>query len=278
MKSSNIQKEQKSQIHPTAVVDPKAQIGQGTIIGPYAIIGPDVKMGNRCQIGAHTVIDGICTLGDQVKILQFAAIGGPPQDIKYKGEPTALEIGDNTVIREFVTVHRGTKGGGGITRIGENCLIMAYCHVAHDCQVGNNVIMVNGATLGGHVVIEDHVIMGGLSAVHQFCRIGSYAFLVGMSGTNKDIPPYVRYWGLRGKIYGLNLVGLRRHGFSRETIEALKKAYNIVFREAKTLTQGLDIAEKELGSVPEVKRFIQFIRDSKRGVPIHGDEDENIPA
>ncbi len=273
--SNEIGKIEDTVIHPTAVVEPGAKIHQGVTIGPYAVIGSEVELGPGTEVGAHAVIEGRTTIASGVKILQFAAVGGPPQDLKYKGEPTELIIGERTVIREFVTVHRGTVGGGGVTRIGSDCLIMAYCHVAHDCQVGNNVIMANGATLGGHVIVEDNVIMGGLSAIHQFCRVGTLAFLGGMSGANKDIPPYVRFWGQRGKIYGLNLVGLRRHGFSRETIAALKNAYHLLFAGARTISQGLDLVEAELGNVPEVAHLVQFIRSSKRGIPLNADGDED---
>ncbi len=269
-----IQETNEISIHPTAVVDDGAKLYPGVSIGPYAVIGPNVEIGPRTSIGPHAVVESNTTVGSDVQILQFAAVGGPPQDIKYKGEPTRLEIGDRTIIREFVTLHRGTVDGGGVTRIGSDCLLMAYCHVAHDCQVGNHVIMANGATLGGHVVVEDHVVMGGLSAIHQFCRVGSYAFIGGMSGANKDIPPYVRFWGQRGKIYGLNLVGLRRHGFSKATIDALRKAYHIVFVQAKTIAQGLEEVEARLGDVPEVRHFVEFIRSSKRGIPLEGDEGE----
>ena len=261
-------------IHPTAVLDPHARVHQGVSIGPYAVIGPQVELGPRTQVGPHAVIEGNTIVGPDVKILQFAAVGGPPQDIHYKGEPTRLEIGERTVIREFTTLHRGTVGGGGVTRIGSDCLLMAYCHVAHDCQIGNHVIMANGATLGGHVVVEDHVVIGGLSAIHQFCKVGCYAFIGGMSGTNKDIPPYTRYWGQRGKIYGLNMVGLRRSGFSRDTLDALKKAFNIIFVQSETIALGLGEAETRLGDVPEVRHLIEFMRSSKRGVPMKGDEED----
>ncbi len=268
-------KVQETVIHPTAVVDPAAEVGQGISIGPYAVIGPDVRIGSGVQVGPHAVIEGHTTIAPGVRISQFAAVGGPPQDLKYKGEPTELVISERTVIREFVTLHRGTVGGGGVTRIGSDCLIMAYCHVAHDCQVGNNVIMANGATLGGHVVVEDDVIIGGLSAIHQFCRVGRLTFLGGMSGANKDIPPYVRYWGQRGKIYGLNLVGLRRHGCSRDAIAALRRAYHLIFVEARTVSQGLDKVETELGNVPEVAHLVEFVRSSKRGIPLYSEGDED---
>jgi UDP-N-acetylglucosamine acyltransferase len=257
----------KRDIHPTAIVSPDSKIEKGVKIGPYAVIGPEVEIGPETEIGSHTVIEGQTQLGEKIKVFQFASIGAPPQDLKYKGEPTRVEIGNQTIIREFVTIHRGTLGGGGVTRIGEQCLIMAYCHVAHDCQIGDSVIMANGVTMGGHVSIDEHVTIGGMSAIHQFCRIGAYAFLGGMSGVNKDIPPYVRYWGQRNNLYGLNLVGLRRQGFSKETIDVLKEAYRMVFCGSNTVREALDDVESRFGIMPEIKKFIEFIRSSKRGVP-----------
>jgi len=261
-------------IHPTAIISPNSEIAEGVKIGPYAVVGPEVEIGPETEIGPHVVIEGHTRLGKKIKIFQFASIGAPPQDLKYSGEPTRVEVGDQTIIREFVTIHRGTQGGGGITRVGKQCLLMAYCHVAHDCQVGDRVIMANGVTLGGHVKIGDSVIIGGLSAIHQFCRIGAHAFLGGMSGVNKDIPPYVKYWGQRDHLYGLNLVGLRRQGLSREVVEALKKAYRMVFQESDTVQEALDTVESRLGEIPEVKEFTGFIRSSKRGVPMASNGEE----
>ena len=267
--------DKKLYIHPTAIVSTDSKIAPGVKIGPYAVIGPGVEIGLETEIGPHSVIEGNTRLGEKIKIFQFASIGAAPQDLKYAGGPTRLEIGDGTIIREFVTVHRGTEGGCGVTRVGRQCLLMAYCHVAHDCQVGDGVIMSNGATLGGHVEIEEHAIIGGLSAIHQFCRIGAYAFLGGMSGTNKDIPPFVKYWGQRGNLYGLNLIGLRRQGFSREVIDALKEAYRIIFKGNDMIRDAIDVVESRLGTISEVKRFTEFIRSSKRGVPMasNGEED-----
>ena len=265
-----------AQIHETAVVSPEAEIAQGVRIGPYAVIGPGVKIEADAEIGPHSVIEGSVKIGKAVKVFQFSAIGGAPQDIKYAGEDTKVEIGDNSIIREFVTIHKGTRHGKGVTRIGKNCMIMAYSHIAHDCQVGDNVIMANGATLGGHVVIEDNVVIGGLSAIHQFCRIGTFAFMGGMSGTNKDIPPYVKYWGRRGKIRGLNLIALKRKGLSRETIDGLKKAYRTIFQGKETLTEAVSRLSSQKELLPEVRYFIDFIKTSKRGVPsssINGEED-----
>lgn len=266
--------EKETYIHSTAIVSTDSKIAQGVKIGPYAVIGPGVEIGLETEIGPHSVIEGDTRLGKKIKVFQFASIGAAPQDLKYAGGPTKLEIGDGTIIREFVTVHRGTEGGCGVTRVGKQCLLMAYCHVAHDCQVGDGVIMSNGATLGGHVEIEEHAIIGGLSAIHQFCRIGAYAFLGGMSGVNKDIPPFVKYWGQRGNLYGLNLIGLRRQGFSREVIDALKEAYRIIFKGNDMVSDAINVVESRLGTIPEVKKFTEFIRSSKRGVPMASNGEE----
>ncbi len=254
-------------IHPTAVLEKGCKIGKNIKIGPYAIIGKDVVIGDNCTVGPHVVIEGKTTIGNFCQIFQFASIGAAPQDITYKGEDTAVEIDDYTIVRESVTIHRGTQKGGGVTRIGKCCMIMAYCHIAHDCQLGEGVIMANVATLGGHVEIGDHAVIGGLCAIHQFCRIGAYSFMGGMSGTNKDIPPFCKYQGQRSNLFGINVVGLKRAGFSKETIEALREAYRIVFKKAPTITEGLDLADKAFPDSKEVKEFTSFIRASKRGVP-----------
>jgi len=254
-------------IHPTAVIEETAIMGEDVHVGPYSIIGPDVAMGDGCRIGPHVVIEGVTNVGRNCRIFQFASVGAAPQDINYKGEKTALNIGNDTIIRESVTIHRGSTKGDGITEIGSRCMIMACCHVAHDCRLGNRVIMANVATLGGHVEIGDHAVIGGLSAIHQFCRIGSYAFLGGMSGANKDIPPFVKYQGQRTNLFGINVLGLKREGFPMETIEALKEAYRIVFTKAATITEGLDQAEEACPDISEVRQFTDFIRQSRRGVP-----------
>ena len=254
-------------IHPTAVIEDTAILGEDVQVGPYAIVGPDVQVGPGCRISPHVVIEGVTTIGRNCQIFQFASIGAAPQDITYKGEKTCLNIGDNTIVRESVTIHRGTPKGGGTTEIGSECMIMAYSHIAHDCKIGNNVIMANVATLGGHVEISDHAVIGGLSAIHQFCRIGRYAFLGGMSGANKDIPPYVKYQGQRANLFGINVLGLRRAGFPKEVIEALREAYRIVFSKAPTITEGLELADQAYPDVAEVREFTDFIRQSKRGVP-----------
>ncbi len=265
-----------NRIHHTAIVAQGAKLADDVTVGPYTVIGPDVTIGPGTTVGAHCVIEGITRIGAGNRIFQFASIGAPPQDLKYAGEPTSLEMGDSNVVREFVTIHRGTEGGGGVTRIGDHCLFMAYTHVAHDCIVGDRVVMANGATLGGHVEVGDHVVMGGLSAVHQFCKIGTYAFLGGMSGVSKDVPPYTKFWGPRGKVYGINKVGLRRAGFSREALNGISDAFRMVFQRDGSMAEALDAVEKELGDIPEVGCFIDFIRRSKRGIPSLGDRLEDI--
>lgn len=254
-------------IHPTAVIDPSAEIGPGVEIGPYCIIGPGVTIGEGTRIGAHVVIDRWTTIGKNCQIYHHASIGTPPQHIRYRGEETYVVIGDNCVIREFVTIHRGTAFGGGETRIGDNNFIMAYAHVAHDCRLGDSVVMANGAQLAGHVIVEDHAVIGGLSAVHQFVRIGRYAFVGGATAVPKDIPPYVTASGVRAKLYGINVLNLRRNGFPEEVIRALKRVYKIIFRSPRPLKDCIEeVKGSELYRLPEVRYLVEFLEDSKRGI------------
>lgn len=253
-------------IHSTAIIDPKAEIGSNVKIGPYTIIREHVYIGSGTEIGPHVVIDPFVTIGFNCRIFQFAAIGAIPQDLKFDGERSYVRIGCGTVVREFVTVHRGTAMGGGITEIGENNLLMAYAHVAHDCRIGNKVVLANNATLAGHVTIGDHAVIGGLVAIHQFTRIGDYAFVGGKSAVVKDIPPYVIASGDRAKLHGLNSVGLKRHEFSQETLSLLKKAYRIIFRIGLTLNEAVERVRAEVDLVPEVVNFINFIKSSERGI------------
>lgn len=257
-------------IHPTAIVDPGAELGRDVSIGPYAIVGPKVVIGDGCTIGAHAMVESHTRLGAGCRISSYASVGAPPQDLKFKGEDTWVEIGDHTIVREFATINRGTVTGGGTTRVGSNSMIMAYVHIAHDCQVGNRVIMANAATLAGHIEIEDGAFIGGLSAVHQFVRIGTLAIVGGMSGIPQDVPPYVKVVGQRQgrnrSLFGLNVIGLQRAGMSPETISTLKKAYRILFRSEAPLKDSLDRAEAEVEPIPEVRRLIDFVRSSKRGV------------
>jgi UDP-N-acetylglucosamine acyltransferase len=254
-------------IHPTAIIDSKAEISEGVEIGPYSVIEKNVLIGEGTKIGPHVVIREGTYIGKQCQISQFASIGEAPQSIGYKGEKTSLQIGDHNIIREFVTLHRGTIKGGGKTVIGNENFLMAYSHVAHDCQIGNQVVMANGATLAGHILIEDFAIIGGLSAIHQFCRVGTYAIIGGITGVLMDIPPYTKAQGDRAKLFGLNTIGLKRANFSEETLKALKKAYRIIFRSSLTLEKAMKrVVEDEISQTPEVQHFLQFIQCSKRGI------------
>jgi len=254
-------------IHPTAIVDSKAEISEGVEIGPYSVIEKNVLIGEGTKIGPHVVIREGTYIGKQCQISQFASIGEAPQFLGYKGEKTFLQIGDHNIIREFVTLHRGTVKGGGKTVIGNENFLMAYSHVAHDCQIGNQVVMANGATLAGHILIEDCAIIGGLAAVHQFCRVGTYAIIGGLTGVLLDIPPYTKAQGDLAKLFGLNTIGLKRANFSEETLKALKKAYRIIFRSSLTLEKAMKrVVEDEISQKPEVQHFLQFIQCSKRGI------------
>lgn len=253
-------------IHETAIVDPKAEIGADVTIGPYTVIGPDVKIGAGTVIGSHVVIDPYVTIGPECNIFQYAAIGAVPQSVKFEGIETHVKIGAKTMVREFVTIHRGTGFGGGITEIGEGCFLMAYCHIAHDCIVGRGVVMANNATLGGHITIGDYATVGGLAAIHQFARVGELAFVGGKAGVAKDIPPYMIATGDRARLHGLNSVGLKRRGFSPETLLALKKAYRIIFRFGLTLNEAIERVTAEVEQLPEVVTLIDFIKKSERGI------------
>lgn len=253
-------------IHKTALVSPKAEIGTGVEIGPYAIIGDQVQIGNNTIVGPHVVIEGITRIGERCRIFQFCSLGAIPQDLKFKNDQTEVIIGNDNTFREFVTINRGTIGGGGRTVIGNNNFLMAYAHVAHDCQIGNQVIIANSASLAGHIHIEDYAILGGLVGVHQFVHIGSYAMIGGLTGVSKDVPPYMMAVGERAKLYGLNLNGLKRRGFSSQVISELKTAYRIIFRSGLTLKKAVDkIAEEHLSSA-EVHHLVDFIKNSKRGI------------
>jgi UDP-N-acetylglucosamine acyltransferase len=254
-------------IHPTAVVDSNAQIDKDVEIGPYCVIGPDVRIHAGTVIGSHATIDQDTTIGPDCTIFQHAAIGGAPQALKYKGEKTFVKIGRGTTIREFVTIHRGTGFGGGMTEVGEENYLMAYAHIAHDCFTGRRVIFANAASLGGHIRVGDYATLGAFAAVHQFARIGDYAFVGAVTGVSKDIPPYVLASGTpRAKLHGLNSVGLRRHDFAAQTIQALKGAYRILFRLGLTLNEGIERVKAEVEQVPEVIHFVEFIKSSERGV------------
>jgi len=256
-------------IHPTAVIDPRAQLDSSVIVEPFAVIDGPVKIGPETRIGAHAVVCGHTTLGARNTIGSFASIGGAPQDIHYKGEPTELIVGDDNQIREYVSIHRATVKATGKTLIGNNNMIMAYCHIAHDCILADHVIMANVATLAGHVEIGSHANLGGLVAVHQYCRIGDYAYIGGMSGIGLDVPPYVIMEGTRNqmRIASINKIGLRRSGMDRETIKNLEEAFKILFRSPEILLKdALAKLEEEMRDCAEVQKMVQFFHSSKRGV------------
>ena len=253
-------------IHETAIVHPNAKIGHDVVIGPYAIIGDNVEIGDNCIIGPHVVIDGWSIIGAGNRFYHGASIGCDPQDLKFKGEKSYLFIGDNNIFRENVTINRGTEGGGGETRIGNNCLFMAYSHVAHDCQIGNNAILVNCVALGGHVVIEDRAIVGGLSGIHQFCKVGKMAMVGAHTKIVKDVPPFVLVDGNPAKVSGINITGLRRNGIDPEVRDEIKKAYRILYRSNLTINQSIEQMEQELQGSPEIDHFIRFLRSAERGI------------
>lgn len=236
------------------------------MIGPYAVIGPDVTLGQRVRIDGHCVIDGRTRIGDQAHLFPFVSIGLPPQDLKFAGEESETQIGCRTRIREFVTIHRGTKGGGGLTKIGDDCFLMAQAHVAHDCLIGNDVIMANAATLAGHVVIDDGANIGAYSGVHQFCRVGREAYVGGYSVVVKDALPFALTVGNHAKCYGLNKVGVRRRGHSKETIAALHHAFHLLLSSKLNTTQAIERIHHEIRDVPEVDEVVRFVEESKRGV------------
>jgi UDP-N-acetylglucosamine acyltransferase len=253
-------------IHPTAIVHSDAQIDGSVEVGPYAIIGAHVRIGRGTTVGAHTIIDGWTEIGEENQIFHMASVGGIPQDLKYRGEETWLRIGNRNIIREFTTLQPGTVTGIGETVIGEGNLFMAYCHVAHDCVVGNRVIMANGSTLAGHVVVEDFAILGGLSAVHQYVRIGESAMLSGGAMVGQDVLPYSIASGNRATSAGLNTVGLKRRGFSAELIAGIKKAYRLVIRSGLRLEEALARIRAEVPPYPEVVRMVAFAEKSERGL------------
>ncbi len=256
-------------IHPTAIVDPGAELDSSVNVGPYVIIEKGVKIGQETTIKPHTVITGPTTIGSGNLIGPFATIGAPPQDLKYKGEDTELVIGDNNQIREYVSIHRGTVTDKEITLLGNGNLLMGYVHIAHDCVIGNSVILANAATLAGHVQIEDHAIIGGLVAVHQFTRIGAYSYIGGLSGISRDVPPFIIVSGIRKqmRVSGINKIGLRRHGFDKETLKKLDKAYKIIFMSPNLLLkEALEQAANEIVDCEPAKQLIDFFHNSKQGV------------
>ncbi len=253
-------------IHKTAVVSPRAILGEDCYIGPYSIVGDGVRLGERVRLDSHCVVDGRTTIGDDTHVFPFVSIGLASQDLKYKGEPAEARIGKRNTIREFVTIHRGTEGGGMLTEIGDDCLIMAQAHVAHDCRLGNRVIMANGATLAGHVEIADGANIGAYSGVHQFCRIGREAYVGGYSVVVKDALPYALSVGNHARCYGLNITGMRRRGYAREVINALHHAFHLLLSSKLNTTQALQAIREELKDSKEVDELVRFIETSKRGV------------
>ncbi|WP_136798276.1 acyl-ACP--UDP-N-acetylglucosamine O-acyltransferase [Desulfosediminicola ganghwensis] len=256
-------------IHPTAVVDPKAELDSSVVVGPYAVIEAGVCIDEGTTVEPHAVISGPTTIGKRNLISSFAKVGGAPQDLSYKGEPTELIVGDDNQIREYASIHRGTPQGPGKTIIGNSNLLMAYTHIAHDCKLGNNIILANVATLAGHVEVGDRASIGGLVAIHQFCRIGSFSYIGGVSGISLDVAPFVIIAGTRNRtrISGLNKIGLKRNGFSKETISKLDTAFRIIFRSPDLLLKdALEQAKMEITDCDEVAQLIEFFESSKRGV------------
>jgi UDP-N-acetylglucosamine acyltransferase len=253
-------------IHPSAVISPRAKFGDHCRVGPYSVIGDDVVLGNGVVIDSHCVIDGRTRIGDDTHVYPFVSIGLPPQDLKFAGEETETQIGSRTRIREFVTIHRGTAGGGGVTKIGDDCFLMAQAHVAHDCLIGNHVIMANAATLAGHVTVEDGANIGAYSGVHQFCRVGREAYIGGYSVVVKDALPFALTVGNHAKCYGLNKVGVRRRGYSRETIAALHHAFHLLLSSKLNTAQAIERIREEIKNNPEVDELLRFVESSQRGV------------
>lgn len=253
-------------IHETAIVSTNAELGENCNIGPFCTVGDRVSLGVGVRLDSHVVVDGKTTIGDDTHVYPFASIGLAPQDLKYAGEPTATEIGKRNHIREFVTIHRGTAGGGGLTKIGDDNLFMVQAHVAHDCRIGNSIIMANAATLAGHVEIADRANVGAYSGVHQFCRVGLEAFIGGYSVVVKDAPPFAVIQGNHAKCFGLNRVGMKRRGYSRETIEKLNHAYHLLLSSKLNTTQAVERIREEIKDCKEVDLVVDFIESSKRGV------------
>lgn len=254
-------------IHPTAIIDPGARLADGVTVGPYAVIGPNVQVAEGSEIMAHAVIARNTAIGTGCRVFPMAVVGYEPQDLKYHGEPYQIIIGNDVTIREFVSIHGGTVHGDGKTEIGDGSMLMNYAHVAHDCKIGNNVIIANNLAMAGHVIIEDGVTVSGMVAIHQFTRIGAHAYIGGMSRVSKDVPPYMLGEGaVEFKLHGPNIIGLRRKGFSNESILALKEAFKLIFRNHRPLAQVLEEALLSFPDVPEVRILVDFIKNSQRGV------------
>ena len=253
-------------IHPTALIDPAAELAEDVSVGPYSVIEANVTIGAGTDIGPHVVIKGTTRIGSQNRIFQFASIGEEPQDKKYAGEPTSLEIGDRNTIREFVTINRGTAQDDGVTRLGDDNWIMAYVHIAHDCRIGNETIFANNASLAGHVSVGDYAILGGFTLVHQFCSIGAYSLTAFGSGISKDVPPFVTVGGTPARAHGLNMEGLRRRGFPEESRKALRRAYRTLYRESLSLQDALAALREQAASSAEVGKLVKFLEQQSRGI------------
>lgn len=253
-------------VHPTALVHPNAKLADKVTIGPYAVIGEHVSIGSGTRIESHVVIDGWTDIGADNRISPFCSIGQPPQDLRYAGEPTRVVIGDRNIIREYVTVNRGTPGGHGVTTVGDQNFFMAYAHIAHDCRVGSRTVLANAATLAGHVVVGDWVMIGGLVGIHQHVRIGAHAIISGCSGLGQDVPPFLIASGRPATLFGLNLVGLKRRGFNDEQLQAIKKAYQTLFRSTLKRADALKRVSAQWKNQPDVMGMVQFIEQSERGI------------
>ena len=255
------------QIHPTAVVHRKAELGPEVEIGPYSVVGEHVKIGRGTRLVSHVCVEGWTEIGERCQIYPYASIGGPPQHLQYKGEPTRVIIGHDNILREYVTVNRGTTFGEGTTRIGHHTFLMAYVHVAHDCQIGNHVIMANAASLAGHITIGNHAIIGGLTGIHQYVRVGAYVMIGGCSALGQDVPTFLRAaGGYRARLYGLNYIGLKRHGFSMERLGVLKHAYELLFRSGHRMAEAVKLARDEFRESADVQELLTFIEGTKRGI------------
>ena len=255
-------------ISPHAIIDPKAQLGEGVHVGPFSIIGPNVSIGDHTQVGPHVVINGPCQIGSHNQIFQFSSIGEAPQDKKYRGEPTQLLIGDHNVIRESVTIHRGTVQDAGLTKIGNHNLLMAGMHVAHDCVIGDHTVIANNVALAGHVIVNNHVLIGGGAAISQFNRVGVHAFVGGMTAVvGKDVPPFVKVTGPKAQLCGLNVIGLQRAGFDSESIAHIRQAYKILYRQNLLTQEACDkIAALDCANTPSVQQFLHFVQETKQGI------------
>lgn len=266
------------QIHSTAIVHSKASLAVDVEVGPFCVIGEHVTIGQGTRLLSHVTVDGWTEIGERNEVHPFVSIGGPPQHLGYKGEPTKVIIGDDNIFREYVTVNRATLQGGGITSIGNKNFLMAYVHVAHDCRLGSHLIMANAASLAGHITIGDHAIIGGLSGIHQFVRIGDYAMVGGCCALGQDLPPFMRAaGGYRARMYGLNSVGLRRHGFSSDRVAVLKRAYDMLFRSGHRTAEAARLAKTEFGDQPDVMTVVRFLEGTKRGIcrsVVNDQEDE----